>query len=111
MQVKSQLVPLQVAVPFAGCLHGIHAVGPQLAGSLSETQLPLQLCVPAGHDPSQALPAGMQLPLHKVVPLGHLAPHWVPSQVASPPMGIGQAVQPVPQLIGLSLRRQSPPHW
>jgi hypothetical protein len=33
LQVTPQLVPLQVAVPFAGAVHGVQAV-PQVAGSV-----------------------------------------------------------------------------
>jgi hypothetical protein len=39
LQTKSQAVPLQVAVPFAGAGHGVHEVVPQLFGLLLLAQL------------------------------------------------------------------------
>jgi hypothetical protein len=39
LQVKSQAVPLQVAVPFAGAVHGVHDVVPQLFGLLLLAQV------------------------------------------------------------------------
>lgn len=79
---------------------------PQLATSLSLTQFPAQSWVPAGQAPSHALLFSMQAPLHNFVPFGHVAPHFVPSQVAAPPVGTGQAVQPVPQVPGSMLLAQ-----
>jgi hypothetical protein len=93
----------------AGGWHGMHEV-PQFAVSLLETQLPLQLWVPAGQLPSQALPCSMQDPLQILVLGGQLVPHFVPSQVALPPAGMGQGVQPVPQVRGSVLRAQVLPH-
>jgi hypothetical protein len=98
--VNAQLVPSQLDLPFAGALQGVHEEVPQLAASVFETQLPLQLWVPDGQLPSHALPAAMQVPLHSVVPVGHSAPHLEPSQVALPPLGTGQGEQPVPQVMG-----------
>jgi hypothetical protein len=108
-QVKSQVVPSQVALPFACGSQGLHEA-PQLAVSLLGTQLPLQLWVPSGQVPSHAFPFAWQMPLHKVVSAGHSEPHLVPSQVALPPDGIGQGEQPMPQLIGSLLAAQDEPH-
>ncbi len=83
---------------------------PQLAGSVLDTQLPLQSWVPSGQTPPHDLPASRQTPAQGVVPPGHFEPHMVPSQVASPPVGALHAVQAVPQLAGLSLRRHCVPH-
>jgi hypothetical protein len=108
-QLKSHEAPLQEALPLLGVLHGVHEV-PQLATSLSKTQLPLQLWVPEGQLPPQAFPAAMQVPLHNIVPPGHSAPHFVPSHVAVPPIGTGQGVQPVPQLATSVSFAQPAPH-
>ncbi len=43
LQLKSQVLPLQVAVLLAGCGHGLHDVVPQLAVLLFDTHTPLQL--------------------------------------------------------------------
>ena len=75
-------------------------MGPQLEGSVFATQLSPQLRVPSGQTPPQGLPTSMQAPLHRVVPAGHSVPHWLPLQVALPPVGDGQAVQLVPQVCG-----------
>jgi hypothetical protein len=110
-QVKSQLVPSHVACPFIGGLQGMHEV-PQLAGSLFDTQLPLQSCVPTGHTPSQAIASGMHAPLQILVFAGQVAPQLVPSQVAEPPVGTGQGVQPTPQLaVSVFLAHPSPQAW
>lgn len=40
MHVKSQLVPLQVAVPFAGGAHGVHELPQELMDVLATQALP-----------------------------------------------------------------------
>jgi hypothetical protein len=108
--VKSQALPSQVALAWAGGAQGVQEVVPQLAGSLSETQLPLQSWVPLSHTPLQDLPSSRQTPAHSVVRGGHFVPHMLPLHVASPPVGAGQGEQAVPQLCGLSLGRHAVPH-
>jgi hypothetical protein len=73
-QLKPQVVPLQVAWPLAGGWQGMHEE-PQLAVSVLETQLSLQLCVPAGHVPPQGLTSSRQTPLQSLVLAGHVVPH------------------------------------
>jgi hypothetical protein len=90
----------QVASALAGVpLHGAHAE-PQFAGCVSSTQLPEQSCLPGSQWPSHDIPIAMHLPLQMNVPVGHLVPHWVPSQVASPPSGFGQTRQALVQAAG-----------
>ena len=57
----------------------------------------------------QAAPWAMQAPAHSLVPLGHPPPHDAPSQVALPPMGIGQLVQEFPQLVSALFETQALP--
>jgi hypothetical protein len=99
------LEPSQVAWPLAGAWQGMQDV-PQFAVSLFDTQLPAQLCVSVGQVPSQALPSSMHVPLQSFILAGQVAPHLVPSQVALPPAGIGQGVQPIPQVSGSVLLAQ-----
>ena len=107
---KAYLAPSQEAWLFAGGWHGAQAV-PQLAVSLSVTPFPPQSWVPAGQAPSHALPSSIHAPWQSLVLAGQVAPHLVPSQVADPPVGRGQGVQPVPQVIGsILLARLLPAH-
>jgi hypothetical protein len=87
-----QPVAPQVAMPFAGTVHAEQDV-PHDAGLLSDLQVPLQSCVPAGHMPMQASLIGMQVPLHNFIVAGHAFTHDRPSQVTVPPPdGLVQAV-------------------
>jgi hypothetical protein len=73
-------------------------------GLVSELQMPLQLCVPAGHAP-QATFASTQAPLHSFCVAGHSPPQAPAVQVAFPPAMAGQGVHAVPQLAAsVSLR-------
>jgi hypothetical protein len=65
---------------------------------LLATQLFAQLCVPAGQASLHGIAGVMQAPAQSLVSLGHSAPHCVPSQVATPPVGFGHGSHAVPQL-------------
>jgi hypothetical protein len=81
---------VQVAVPFVIIVHGVQEDGPQLAGSVSSTHLPLQLWNPV-------LQATWQMP---------------PTQAAAPFGSVGQAVQAAPQAVASSSFAQlSPQTW
>ena len=108
-QVYRHSLFTQATVAFERVPQGAQAA-PQKLTLFTGTQDPLQSRWPFGHIPSQACPAGMQAPLQIWVPEGHSVPHLVPSQVALPPSGIGQAVQEEPQLVGLELSRQRSSH-
>lgn len=49
-----------------------------------------------------------QLSPQRKVPSGQASEHEVPSQLAVPPIGTGQGLQEVPQLLILSLATQLP---
>jgi hypothetical protein len=86
LQEKPQLVPSQVAAPFAGAVgHAVHAV-PQLATLLLLAHTPV----------------------HRWNPALHESPHEVPSQLAVPLGSLGQAVHAVPQWAMLVLSTQAP---
>jgi hypothetical protein len=53
---------------------------------------------------------GMQVPTHAFVPLGQVPPHVVPSHVAVPPVGTGQAEQDDPHDATSVLERHCAPH-
>ena len=72
-----------------GFVHAVHSVPHEFVLVLS-TQMLLQLCVPAGHAPQAALES-TQAPLHTFMLAGQVAPQLVPSQVAVPPVMLGQA--------------------
>jgi hypothetical protein len=82
-----QLVPSQVAVPFAGIGHAPH-------------DAPHELTLLFG---THALP-------HAWNPLLHTKPQLTPSHVAVAFAGALHGVHDVPQLIGLSLAAQLDPH-
>jgi hypothetical protein len=107
--LKPQALPSQVASAFSGGAQGMQPV-PQLLRSVSATQLPLQSCLPAGHWPLHACAVGTQAPAQIFVPSGHWLPHFVPSQVALPPLGTSHGVQAVPQLPTSPLLRHESPH-
>jgi hypothetical protein len=88
--------PLQTALELAGTGQVVQ-LAPHAVGLLSSLQRPLQSWDPVGQTPLQASPESMQVPTHSFFPLGQLAPHEVPSQVASPPVGVWQALQATPQ--------------
>lgn len=49
LQVNPHVVPLHVAVPFAGAMHGVHEVAPQLIVLVFATHIAPHKCCPAGH--------------------------------------------------------------
>jgi hypothetical protein len=106
---KSQAPLTHVALPPEGAAQGMQDEVPQLLTSVSETQLLLQLCLPGTHWPSQGWVSGMQAPRQALVPLGQDAPQLVPSHVAEPPVGTGQAVQETPQVATCMLLTQASP--
>jgi hypothetical protein len=111
LQVKPQLVPLQVAAPLAGTEQDVQEA-PQLLVPLFDWQVPLQSCVPAGHTPLHDWFCGMQDPAQSFWPVGQLPPQDVPSQVAAPPVGTGQALHVVPQVAAsLLLAQVLPQAW
>lgn len=101
--------PSQVASASGGGSQGKQPV-PQLLVSVSETQLPLQSCLPAAHWPLHDCAEGMQAPAQSFVPAGHSPPHLLPSHVALPPLGVSQAVHELPQVAGSVLATQASPH-
>jgi hypothetical protein len=106
---KSQAPFAHVALPPAGAEQGMQEV-PQLLTFVSDTQLLLQLCLPAGHCPSHGLSTPMQAPRQSLVPFGQDEPQLIPSQVADPPVGVGHAVQETPQVATLLSSTQVSPH-
>lgn len=95
LHITPQVVPLQVAEPFCGTGQGSHLV-PQEARLVFERQLPLQLCVPSGQVPSQAVATPRQTPLHSLVPMGHSGSQARPLvQETEPPVGTEQGSQEV----------------
>jgi len=113
-QVMPHIPPLQVAWPCeAGAGQAKHCV-PHEPVSVSDRQMPLQLCVPLGHDPLQAMVLAMQAPLQILLPVGHAGLHASPSQVTVPPVGAAQAEHDVlslgPQVAGALLSTQAPLH-
>jgi hypothetical protein len=109
--VYAQALFSQRTVAFSRGGQGMQ-LGPQKLTSLFGTQVPLQSRWPVGQVPLQAWLLGTQAPAQSLVPWGHWAPHLTPSQVAVPPVGMGQGVQEVPQLVGLvSLKQASLQRW
>jgi hypothetical protein len=64
-QLKPQRPEVQVAVPPVMGAHGVQ-LAPHWAIELSETQLPSQLCVPAGQALTQLLPSQLTVPPSRV---------------------------------------------
>jgi hypothetical protein len=107
-QVKSQLVPLQVATPLSGIAQGAQLTPHEFTLTLLR-HWPAQSCVPMAQLFMQGEVMGIQLPAQSACPTGHAAPQLWPSQVAVPPVGAVQAVQEVPQLAGNVLSTHLPP--
>jgi hypothetical protein len=95
--VNPQVVPSQVAVPCAGTVQAVHDV-PQLLGLALGWHVPEQSWVPVLQTPEHEAAWAMHWPAHSLKPVGHEPPQLVPSQVADPPIGTGQATQAMPQL-------------
>lgn len=111
LHVKSHLVPSHVALAEpTGRGHVAQDVVPQLLMLVLDTQLPAQMCVPAGHTPMQAIASGIQLPKHCFWPAGHVPPHTPAVQTAVPPVGAVHGSQDVPQLAMLVLLTHLPAH-
>ena len=112
-QTKSQLVPSHVvALAPSGFGHAVHAAAPapQVSTLVFEAQIPLQLWVPAGHTPEQAVAVAMQVPAHSFIPVGQVGWQAMPSHTTVPPAGAWHAVQDVvPQLPMSWLLTQRPP--
>jgi hypothetical protein len=72
LHVKPQLVPLHVAVAFAGAEHGVHDV-PQVLTLVSSTQAPEQSWKPLTHENPHA--AGV--PPHVGIALATVVVHCV----------------------------------
>jgi hypothetical protein len=86
LQEKPQLVPSQVATPFAGAVGQAVHPAPQL----------LTLLLLA------------HTPVHRWNPALHEIPHESPSQLAVPLGSLGQAAHVVPQVAMLVLSTQTP---
>lgn len=90
------MVPSQVAVPCAGTGQAVQEVPHELGLALG-WQVPEQSWVPALQTPEHDAAVAMHCPAHSLKPVGHDPPQLVPSQVADPPTGTGQATQAMPQ--------------
>ena len=55
-------MPSQLAVPFAGVAHAVHALGPQLLMLVFDEQRPLQSCVVTAQNDVHSVACGMQVP-------------------------------------------------
>ena len=111
LQVKPHTpLVLQVAVELAGWAQAVHDVVPQLLVLLFDWQVPEQSCEPDAQTPMHEALVAMQTPAHSFMVDGQVPPHVVPSQVAVPPVGTGQALQDVPQPAVLLLATQALPH-
>jgi hypothetical protein len=86
-----QLVPLQLAAPCEGGSAHAEQREPHEATAPFGEQMPLQLCVFAGHMLLQARLLAMQAPLQSCMFVGQLVPQESPSHVAEPPVGTGHA--------------------
>ena len=95
--MKPQVVPSQVPVPCAGTAQVVQDV-PQLLGLALGWHVPEQSWVPALQTPEHEAVWAMHWPAHSLNPVGHEPPQLVPSHVADPPVGTGQATQAMPQL-------------
>ena len=113
-QLTPHIPPLQVAVPCKPAAGQAKHCVPHDAVSVSDRQMPLQLCVPLGHDPLQAVLLEMQAPLQILLPDGHAGLHASPSQDTVPPVGAAQAEHEVlslgPQVATALLSTQAPLH-
>jgi hypothetical protein len=107
-QVKSHVVPSQVAASAcAGTGQGVHDV-PQEFTSWSDEQRSPQACVPTAQEPSQPDAASMQTPWQSFLLAGQAPPQARETQVAVPPTGSAQRVQDVPHDFGSSELTHAP---
>lgn len=112
LQVNPQLVPSHVAVPFIGVEHGVHDEAPHEFGLEFGWQVPLQSWLPLGQTPEHDAVDAMQTPAHSFIPDGQVPPHVMPSHVAVPPVGTGQAAQLEPhEATEVLLAQDDPQTW
>lgn len=97
LQAKPQVVPLQVAVPFAGTAQGLHEF-PHEVTLLLDGHMPAQLCVPVGQLPLHDDEERMHAPLHNFRPLGQRPSQRPFEQAAEPFAGTAQGTHDTPQL-------------
>ena len=113
MQVTPHVVPLQLAVPFAGGGAHVWQFVPQYE-VLLDWHVPPQLCSGAVHIPLQARPAAMHRPLHRLKFKLHFGTQLTPSQLTVPFAGWVQGVAlpqaVVPQLLMSVLATHFVPH-
>jgi hypothetical protein len=95
--VNPHVVPSQVAVPCAGAAQVVQEI-PQLLGLALGWHVPEQSWVPLLQTPEHEAAWAMHWPAHSLKPVGHEPPQLVPSHIADPPIGTGQATQAMPQL-------------
>lgn len=114
LHVMPQVPLVQTALPFEGGVEQLLQPAPQKEVLVSAWQIPLQLCVPVGQVPLQAIAFAMQAPLHSLLPLGHAGTHASPSQVTVPLVGGWHAVHDVesfgPQVATALFDTHFPPH-
>jgi hypothetical protein len=114
LHVMPQVPLAQTALPFEAGAVQLLQPAPQKEVLVSAWQTPLQLCVPLGQVPLQAIAFAMQAPLHSLLPLGHAGTHASPSQVTVPPVGGWHAVHDVesfgPQVATALFDTHFPPH-
>jgi hypothetical protein len=91
------LSPSQLVTPLADVGQGVHEV-PQAATLMASTHSPLHGFLPAGQLPSHTASRSTHRSRQTFLPSGHITPHLMPSQVAAPPIGLGQGSQADPQL-------------
>jgi hypothetical protein len=96
LQVMPQVPLVHTALPFdVGTVQALQPA-PQKVVLVSDWHTLLQLCVPVGQVPLQAIALAMQAPLHSLLLLGHAGTHARPSHVTEPPPdGVWHAVHDV----------------
>jgi hypothetical protein len=86
LQVTPHTPPVQAATPFAGGAAQVLQPAPQNVVLVSGWQMPLQLCVPLGQTPMQAVVVGMHAPLQSLSDPQD-GTQARPSQLTVPPVG------------------------
>ena len=96
LQVMPQVPLVQTALPFEDGAAQELQPAPQNEVLVSDWHTPLQLCVPVGQVPLQAIVLAMHVPLHSLLPLGHAGTQPRPSHdTVPPPVGAWHAVHDV----------------
>jgi hypothetical protein len=90
---------VHVGVALATAGHAAQ-LAPQEFTLVFDAQTPLQSWVPLGQAPMHDAAWSMHAFAHSFWPARQVAPHFVPSHVARPPSGAGQAEQDVPHEAG-----------